>query len=66
MPKISVFDKTGKEVSTMELSDAVFGVTPNKEVMHMAVVNYLSLIHIYLWNVYCHYCAAGEKISSGA
>lgn len=42
MPKISVFDKTGKEVSTMELSDAVFGVTPNKEVMHMAVVNYLA------------------------
>lgn len=42
MPKISVFDKTGKEVSTMELSDAVFGVTPNKKVMHMAVVNYLA------------------------
>ena len=29
-------------VSTMELSDAIFGVTPNEAVMHMAVVNYLA------------------------
>ena len=42
MPSIKVFDKTGKEVSTMELSDAVFGIKPNKEVMHMAVVCYLA------------------------
>lgn len=26
----------------MELSDAIFGVTPNEAVMHMAVVNYLA------------------------
>lgn len=26
----------------MELSDAIFGITPNKEVMHMAVVNFLA------------------------
>lgn len=42
MPKVAVFDMTGKEVSKMELSDAVFGIKPNKEVMHMAVVNYLA------------------------
>lgn len=42
MPKVAVLDMTGKEVSKMELSDAVFGIKPNKEVMHMAVVNYLA------------------------
>ena len=42
MPNIKVLDRKGKEVSTMELSDAIFGVTPNEAVMHMAVVNYLA------------------------
>ena len=42
MPSLKVLDKNGKEVSTMELSDAIFGITPNKEVMHMAVVNFLA------------------------
>lgn len=42
MPNMKVLDKNGKEVSTMELSDAIFGVTPNEAVMHMAVVNYLA------------------------
>jgi len=42
MPSLKVLDRNGKEVSTMELSDAVFGITPNEAVMHMAVVNYLA------------------------
>lgn len=42
MPKISVFDMTGKEVSSMELSEAVFGIKPNPVVMHQAVVTYLA------------------------
>ena len=42
MPNMKVLDKNGKEVSTMELSDAIFGVTPNEAVMHMAVVKYLA------------------------
>jgi large subunit ribosomal protein L4 len=42
MPKVSVFDMTGKKLADTELSDAVFGVTPNKEVMHAMVVNYLA------------------------
>ena len=42
MPKISVFDMAGKEVSTMELSEAVFGIEPNAVVMHQAVVAYLA------------------------
>lgn len=42
MPKVSVFDMNGKAVSEIELSDAVFGIEPNKTVMHQAVVNYLA------------------------
>ena len=42
MPKVSVFDMAGKEVSTVELSDAVFGIKPNTAVMHQAVVAYLA------------------------
>ncbi len=33
---------TGKQVSETELSDAVFGITPNESVMHAMVVNYLA------------------------
>ena len=42
MPKVSVFDMTGKEVSSLELCDAVFGIEPNAVVMHQAVVAYLA------------------------
>lgn len=42
MPKVSVFDMTGKQLADTELSDAVFGITPNVEVMHAMVVNYLA------------------------
>ncbi len=42
MAKLKVFDMAGKEVSTIELSDAVFGIEPNKVVMHAAVVSYLA------------------------
>ena len=37
-----VLDMNGKKVSTVELSDAVFGITPNEKVMHAAVVNFLA------------------------
>ncbi|MDD2954779.1 MAG: 50S ribosomal protein L4 [Oscillospiraceae bacterium] len=42
MPNVNVFDMTGKNVGEITLSDAVFGVEPNKAVMHAAVVNYLA------------------------
>ncbi|MEA5050393.1 MAG: 50S ribosomal protein L4 [Oscillospiraceae bacterium] len=42
MAKLSVYDMAGKEVSKIELSDAVFGVEPNKVAMHAAVVTYLA------------------------
>ena len=40
--KFDVLDKSGKKVSSIELSDAVFGITPNERVMHAAVVNFLA------------------------
>ncbi len=42
MAELKVYDMAGKEVSVTELSDAVFGVEPNKTVMHSAVVAYLA------------------------
>ena len=42
MAKFDVLDMNGKKVSTVELSDAVFGIKPNEKVMHMAVVNFLA------------------------
>ena len=42
MPKVTVFDMAGKNVGEIELSDAIFGITPNTSVMHDAVVNYLA------------------------
>ena len=42
MANIQVLNMAGKEVSTIELSDAIFGIEPNTAVMHAAVVNYLA------------------------
>ena len=42
MPKVKVLDMTGKEVSDIELSEAVFGIEPNTSAMHTMVVNYLA------------------------
>lgn len=42
MPQVSVFDMKGVEVSTAELKDSVFGIEPNKTIMHAMVVNYLA------------------------
>ena len=42
MPTISVYDMTGKQTGSMELSADVFGIEPNVAVMHSAVINYLA------------------------
>lgn len=42
MPTVSVYDMTGKETGKIELSQEVFGIRPNKTVLHSAVVNYLA------------------------
>ena len=42
MPTVAVLDRTGKEVEKIELSDAVFGIEPNKAVLHNVVVAHLA------------------------
>ena len=42
MAKVSVYNMEGKEVETMELDDAVFGVEVNEHLVHMAVVQQLA------------------------
>lgn len=42
MAQFDVLDMNGKKVSTVELSDAVFGITPNEKAVHAAVVNFLA------------------------
>ena len=42
MPTVSVYDMTGKQTGSMELSADVFGIEPNTAVLHSAVVNYLA------------------------
>ena len=42
MPKVKVFDMAGKDVGELELSDTVFGIEPNVQAMHRAVVAYLA------------------------
>ena len=36
---VSVYNIEGKEVGTIDLSDAIFGVEVNEHLLHMAVVN---------------------------
>ena len=38
----NVYDMSGKQVGQIELSDAVFGITPNAAVVHDVVKNYLA------------------------
>ena len=42
MANVSVYNMEGKEVGTMELNDAVFGVKVNEHLVHMAVVQQLA------------------------
>ena len=42
MPKVDVYDLKGKKVSDIELADSVFGITPNENIVHAVLVNYLA------------------------
>ena len=42
MANVSVYNMEGKEVGSMELNDAVFGVEVNEHLVHMAVVQQLA------------------------
>lgn len=42
MSKVQVLNMSGANVEEIEISDMIFGLEPNKAVMHAAVVNYLA------------------------
>jgi large subunit ribosomal protein L4 len=42
MANVSVYNMEGKEVGKIDLNDAVFGVTVNEHLVHMAVVQFLA------------------------
>mgnify|MGYP000623260300 FL=1 len=42
MPKVDVYNMQGKKVSDVELSEAVFGIEPNENIVHAVLVNYLA------------------------
>ncbi|EJW18293.1 50S ribosomal protein L4 [Paenibacillus alvei] len=42
MPKVAVYNMSGAQVGEIELSDSVFGIEPNKHVLHDAVVMQLA------------------------
>ena len=42
MPNVAILDMKGNNVGSLKLSDAIFGIEPNKAVLHAAVVNYLA------------------------
>ena len=42
MLKTNVYDMSGKLVGEIELSEAVFGITPNESVVHDVVKNHLA------------------------
>ena len=42
MPKANVFNMAGEKIGEIELSEAIFGIEPNKSVLHDSVKN---LIH---------------------
>ena len=42
MANVAVYNMEGKEVGTLELNDAVFGVRVNEHLVHMSVVQYLA------------------------
>lgn len=42
MATVKMLNMSGAEVGTIELADAVFGITPNQYAVHAAVKNYLA------------------------
>ena len=42
MPKVNVYDVDGKKLKSMDLKEEVFGIKPNKAVVHSVLVNYLA------------------------
>ena len=42
MPKAAMFDMAGTKVGEVELSEAIFGIEPNKSVLHDVIKNHLA------------------------
>ena len=42
MPKAKVFNMAGEKIGEIELSEAIFGIEPNKSVLHDSVKNHLA------------------------
>ena len=42
MPTVKVLNMAGKEVGEVELSEAIFGIEPNEQAVHIAVKNHLA------------------------
>jgi large subunit ribosomal protein L4 len=42
MAKVDVYNMEGAVTGSIELSDAIFGIEPNQDVMHRAVLNQLA------------------------
>ena len=42
MPKIDVYDISGKKVKEVELKEEIFGIEPNEAVVHSVLVNFLA------------------------
>lgn len=42
MAQVQVYNQEGRKTSKLELADSVFGIEPNADAMHLAVVSYLA------------------------
>ena len=42
MAQVQVYNQEGRKTSKLELADSVFGIEPNSNAMHLAVVSYLA------------------------
>lgn len=42
MAQVQVYNQEGRKTSKLDLADSVFGIEPNKDAMHLAVVSYLT------------------------
>lgn len=42
MPKVALYNINGEQVGEIELKDEIFGIEPNKHVLHQAVVAQLA------------------------
>ena len=47
MPKANVFNMAGEKIGEIELSEAIFGIEPNKSVLHDSVKNHLANLRHY-------------------